>query len=210
MLTNRKQRVIIRGTCSEWSLVIPETPQGTILGPILFLLYVNDISDNVKSKIKLFADGIKMYREIKDPIIDTEISQSDLNIVSQWASNWQMRFNTIKCKVMRITHHRYKSVPNDHLEDTPLRVVHCVKYLGVNVSSDLSWNKHVDITVNKANKVLGVIKGTVGTLNQQVISTLYKSLVRPILEYAVPVWCPYLAKNIHTVEKFKDVLQDLL
>ena len=75
LLTNRKQRVIIRGTCSEWSPVISGTPQGTIFGPILFLLYVNDISDNVKSKIKLFADDMKMYREIKDPIIDTEILQ---------------------------------------------------------------------------------------------------------------------------------------
>ena len=114
-----------------------------------------------------------------------------------------MRFNAIKCEVMRITHRRDKSVPNYHLEDTPLRVVHCVKELRVNVSSDLSWNKHVDITVNKANKVLGVIKRTVGTLNQQVFSTLYKSLVRPVLEYAVPVWCPYLAKNIHAVEKIQ-------
>ena len=75
LLTNRKQRVIIRGTCSEWSPVISGTPQGTIFGPILFLLFVNDISDNVKSKIKLFADDMKMYREIKDPIIDTEILQ---------------------------------------------------------------------------------------------------------------------------------------
>ena len=129
-----------------------------------------------------------MYREIKDPIIDTEILQSDLNLVSQWVSDWQMHFNTIKCGVMKITHCRDKSAPNYHLEDTPLRVVHCVKDLGVTVSSDLSWNKHVDIIVNNANKVLGVIernKRTVGTLNQQVFSTLYKSLVRPILEYAL-------------------------
>jgi hypothetical protein len=82
-----------------------------------------------------------------------------------------------------------------------LKVVHSVKDLGVNVSSDLSWNKHVGITVNKANKVLGIIKRTVGTSNRQVFSTLYKSLVRPSLEYAVPVWCPHLTKNIHALEK---------
>ena len=68
-----------------------------------------------------------------------------------------MRFNAIKCEVMRITHRRDKSVPNYHLEDTPLRVVHCVKELGVNVSSDLSWNKHVDITVNKAIIVIQLL-----------------------------------------------------
>ena len=94
--------------------MISGTPQGTIFGPILFLLYVNDISDNVKSKIKLFADDMKMYREIKDPII-----------IQRFYNNWQMRFSAIKCEVMRITHRRDKSVPNYHLEDTPLRVVHC-------------------------------------------------------------------------------------
>lgn len=72
--------------------------------------------------------------------------------------------------------------------------------MGVNVPSDLSWNKHVDKTVNKAKIVLGVIKRTVDTLNQQVFATLYKLVIRPILEYAVPAWCPYLVKNIQAVE----------
>jgi hypothetical protein len=112
-----------------------------------------------------------------------------------------MHFNVSKCEVMRITHSRDKSVPNYYLEDMSLKVVHSVKDLGVNVSSDLCWNKHVGITVNKANKVLGIIKRTVGTSNRQVFSTLYKSLVNPILEYAVPVWCPHLTKNIHDLEK---------
>jgi AraC-like DNA-binding protein len=160
-LTNRKQRVVIQGTPSEWSSVISGTPKGTILGPILFLLYINDVSDNVKSKIKLFADDTKIYREIKDPTIDTVILQSDLNSVSEWANKWKMHFNVSKCEVMRITHSRDKSVPNYHLEEMSLKVVHSVKDLGVNVSSDLSWNKHVGITINKANKVLGIIKRTV-------------------------------------------------
>ena len=141
--------------------MISGTPQGTILGPILFLLYINDVSDNVKSKIKLFADDTKIYREIKDPTIDTVILQSDLNSVSDWANKWKMHFNVSKCEVMRITHSRDKSVPNYHLEEMSLKVVHSVKDLGVNVSSDLSWNKHVGITINKANKVLGIIKRTV-------------------------------------------------
>ena len=160
-LTNRKQRVVIQGSPSEWSPVISGTPQGTILGPILFLLYINDVSDNVKSKIKLFADDTKIYREIKDPTIDTVILQSDLDSVSEWANKWKMHFNVSKCEVMRITHSRDKSVPNYHLEEMSLKVVHSVKDLGVNVSSDLSWNKHVGITINKANKVLGIIKRTV-------------------------------------------------
>lgn len=176
-LTNRKQRVVIRGTSSEWSPVISGTPQGTILGPILFLIYINDITANVKSKIKIFADDTKIYREMNDPIADTAILQSDLNSVSEWANKWQMRFNIDKCELMRITHSRDKSVPNYSLEEKSLNVVQHVKDLGVTVSSDLSWNKHVGTTINKANKVLGIIKRTVGTSNQQVFSMLYKSLV---------------------------------
>ena len=100
---------------------------------------------------------------MNDPTIDTVILQSDLNSVSEWANKWKMHFNVSKCEVMRITHSRDKSVPNYHLEDMSLKVVHSVKDLGVNISSDLSWNRHIDITVNKANKLLGIIKRTVGT-----------------------------------------------
>ena len=76
-----------------------------------------------------------------------------------------------------------------------------MKDLGVHFTRDLSWSEHVGVTVNKANKVLGIIKRTVGTRNQYVFSTLYKTLVRPIIEYAALVWSPYLAKDIVTLEK---------
>ena len=90
----------------------------------------------------------------------------------------------------------------------PVKGVQHVKDLGVTISSDLSWNKYVRITINNGNKVLGIIKWTVGTSNRQVFSTLYKSFVRSILEYAIPVWNPHLAKNVHALEKFKEGLQD--
>ena len=200
-LTNRKQRVVIRGTCSEWSPVTSGTPQGTILGPILFLIYINDISGCVKSKIKIFADDTKIYREIEDPITDTAALQSDIHSLSGWAASWQMTFNADKCESIRITHSRDNTSPNYTLGENSLKSVQSVKDLGVTISSDLSWNKHIGITINKANKVLGIIKRTVGTANQDIFSILYKSLVRPILEYAAPVWSPHLVKNIHALEK---------
>ena len=84
--------------------------------------------------------------------------------------------------------------------DKPLKDVKSFKDLGVTVSKDLSWDNHISITVNKANNLLGLIKRSVGTTNVNVFSTLYLSLVRPILEYAVPVWCPYLVKDIRALE----------
>ena len=100
---------------------------------------------------------------------------------------------------MHITHSQDKSVTNYTL-DKALRDVDSFKDLGVVITKDLCWGNHVSMTVNKANKVLGSIKRSVGTANINVFSMLYKSLVRPILEYASPVWCPYLAKDIHALE----------
>ena len=122
-LTHRKQRVVIRGTCSEWSPVISGTPQGTILGPILFLIYINDISGCVKSKIKIFADYTKIYRKIKDPISDTAALQSDLHSLSGWAATWQMTFNADKCESTRITHSRVNTFPNYTLGGKSLKSV---------------------------------------------------------------------------------------
>ena len=114
-LTGRKQSVIVRGTCSDWSNVTSGTPQGTIVGPLLFLLYINDITESVLSTIKLYADETKIYREIIDPIRDPQLLQADLTSLTEWARKWQLRFNADKCESMRITHSRDKSATNYNL-----------------------------------------------------------------------------------------------
>ena len=163
-LIGRKQRVVVRGSCSEWSSVTSGIPQGTILGPLLFLLYINDLSERVSSTVKLYADDTKIYRKILDPIIDYQLLQADLNNLSEWACKWQLRFNADECESMHITHSRDKSVTN-YIPDKPLRDVDSFKDLGVVITKDLSWGNHVSMTVNKANKVLGSIKRSVGTAN---------------------------------------------
>ena len=200
-LTNRRQRVAIRGTYLSWAPVKSGIPQGTILGPILFLIYVNDISTKITSQIKLYADDTKLYREISDKTLDIQILQSDLTHLHECSNTWQLPFNSGKCEVIRITHARNKSVPSYTLAETCLESVDQIKDLGVTITKDLSWSQHVAIVVSKANKVLGIIKRTVGPVDTQVFSMLYKSLVRPILEYAVPVWSPYLVKDIQLLEK---------
>ena len=103
---------------------------------------------------------------------------------------------------MRITHTRDKSIPQ-YMLDKPLKDMKSFKDLGITISKDLSWDNHISITVNKANNLLGLIKCSVGTTNINILSTLYLSLVQPILEYAVPVWCPYLVKDIHALESIQ-------
>ena len=175
-------------------------PQGTILGPTLFLIYVNDIPNVVTSTIKLFADDTKIYRELNN-VDDTLALQSDLDSLENWTKSWQVKFNSEKCEVMRISHKQDKSKHPYYLSNTELRFVDSYKDLGVNMSRDLSWSNHVDVIVNKANKVLGLLKRTVGSKNKEIFSILYNSLMRPILEYACPVWSPHLAKDILAIEK---------
>ena len=201
-LVGRKQRVVIRGSCSDWSYVTSGTPQGTILGPLLFLLYINNIIEWISSTVKLYADDKEIYREINYPIIDCQLLQDDLNNLNDWARKWQLRFNADKCESMRITHSRDKSETNYFLEK-PLKDVDNFKDLGVTITKDLSWGNRISITVTKANKIIGSIKRSVGTANANVFSMLHKSLVQPILEYAAPVWCPYLVKDIHALENIQ-------
>ena len=114
-IRDRMQRVVLRGTCSSWSPVLSGVPQGTIFGPVLFTLYVNDISSGISSAVKLYADDTKVYREIFDIARETSILQSDLFHLRNCSEVWQLNFNAKKCEIMRVTHNRDKSVPHYYL-----------------------------------------------------------------------------------------------
>ena len=155
-LTNRQQRVVVRGTTSL-SSVKSGVSQGTILGPILFLIYVNDTSSNISWTIKLFADDtIKVNREIADSINDTPTLQTE---------SWDLIRRNTKQRALPITltsHH-----PLRILRGVEIKPVKCVKDLGVLISYDLSWGAQVDAAVNKANNILGIVYRTLGPTNQE-------------------------------------------
>ena len=199
-LANRKQRVQIRRSYSEWSPVVSGVPQGSILRPILFLIYVSDIPNIITSIAKLFADDTEIYRQI-NKVEDSIALQSDLTTVDLLADRWHVKFNPSKCEVMRITHNKDKSTTRYQVSGTKLRNVSSYKDLGVIMASDLTWTKHAEETVHKANKVLGLLKRTVGSKKKAIFSILCKTLVRPILEYASPAWSPHPAKDIHEIGK---------
>ena len=146
------------------------------MGPILFLIYVNDISSNISSTLRMFADDTKVYRELSNIAKDSEALQLDVDQLLSWASKWQLRFNPDKCEVLRITHKRDFSLPTYSLGTSPKSVKH-VKDLGIMVSSDLSWSEQVNVTVNKANKLLGLVHRTVGLSNPSVRSPRYSNLL---------------------------------
>ena len=196
-LTDRRQRVVLRNGVSTWQQVTSGVPQGTILGPILFLLYINDISENVSSHTKMFADDTKLYNTIHS-IADCEILQADLDKLSNWAKKWLLKFNVDKCVVLKTkTKHDYTYT----LNGVSLQEAAEQKDLGVTIANTLTPRNHIQNIVKKSNQRIGLIKRCFSYLSEKRVSILYRTIVRPVLEYGCPVWSPWHLKDIYTLEK---------
>lgn len=201
-LTNRQQRVLINGISSEWTEVSSGVPQGSVLGPLLFILYVNDLPSEVSSFCKLFADDAKLYKELRN-LEDFEMIQNDLDKLCQWTIKWLMFFNVNKCKILHIGKENpkfdYQMTDKDG-SVTNLIVVNCEKDLGIHVQDNLKFDTHISITVNRANRLVGLIKRAFSYLEEETLLVLYKTLVRPILDYGNLIWFPTLKKDIRAIE----------
>ena len=198
-LRNRSQRVLVGGDSSEEAPVTSGVPQGSVLGPALFLVFINDLPAQVKSSVRLFADDTIVYHNIKSTQ-DCEELQQDLLQLEKWEDTWQMEFHPDKCNVIRIGKTKKPirfnySLKGHHLEDGD-----DTKYLGVTISKDLSWNKHLQNTTNSATRTLNFLKRNLKISSPKIKEQAYFSLVRPQLEYAASVWDPHTIKGINKVE----------
>ena len=136
-LKDRKQCVSVNGQKSDWTDVISGVPQGSVLGPTLFLIYINDIAENLTSTVRLFADDSVIYRDIKN-ITDVEKLQKDLETVFTWAKTWQMKFNASKCQHLTITRKRKPLQTQYSVDGNQIDKVHAAKYLGVTFTGNLT------------------------------------------------------------------------
>ena len=196
----RRQRVLLNGATSDWCDVRSGVPQGTVLGPLLFLLYINDIGNDITSTIRLFADDCVLYRTIKSDQ-DSAILQTDLKRLVEWSDEWQMSFNIKKCYMMHMTQQRKsKSLYSYSMKGIPLTSVTSHPYLGIEIQSSLRWDDHIDKITSKASKTLGMIRRNLSGCTKEIKLHAYKSLVRPQLEYASSVWDPHTAKHTHKLE----------
>ena len=199
-LRGRKQRVVLNGKESDWADVLSGVPQGSVLGPILFLIYINDIDDAIDcvgTLIKKFADDTKVAS-----IVDTEeqrkLLQEQLDALSRWAEIWQMSFNVDKCVVMHLgnsnSEHKYS------MDGTYLKTTMCEKDIGVYMLPSLKPSTQIAESVKKANKALGMLKKCLTYRDKHHFIKLYKTYVRCHLEYAVQVWNPWLVQDIQNIE----------
>ena len=197
-LMGRQQRVVINGFKSQWKEVTSGVPQGSVLGPLLFIIFVNTIEDGIDSKVLKFADDIKMFRAIEEKN-DQEAFQADLNGLVAWSENWQMKFNLSKCKVMHTGRVRNQNVYK--MKGHALEKIEKERDLGVTVNSKLTASDQVMEARKKALRMLGVIYRNVSYKSGEVISKLYCAYVRPFLEYCVQAWSPTYEKDCWLLER---------
>jgi len=204
-LCYRKQRVKLNGKLSEWNAVLSGIPQGSILGPLLFIIFINDLPDFCEhsTDIYLFADDAKIYKHVHTPF-DQQLLQYSVDKLQQWSDIWNLKLNVNKCKV--VCYRRNRPTEGNYymkISDTNLILeeLDSFKDLGVIFDNQLSFHQHCYDKINKAYSILGIIRRNFKYLTPEAFIHIYKSMVRSHLEYAQAVWYPYRQKLIDDLEK---------
>lgn len=221
--------MVVDGKRSTPVPVLSGVPQGSVIGPALFLIYINDLPNGIKSKVRLFAGDTVMYLAINNSK-DCQQLQHDLTLLQMWGEEWLMQFNASKCEVLRVSRARTKILFTYVLNGTPLKEADHIKYLGSLISKDLKWNKHIDVTTAKANRALGSLKRNLKVTSSGLREKAYMGFVRPQVEYGAAIWDPrpgvenngahkiemvqrraarWTLKRYHNTSSVSNMLQDL-
>lgn len=200
-LSSRKAFVKVHDARSNVFDIPSGVPQGSHLGPLIFILYINDLCETLNSSKLLYADDLKLFRVIKS-LLDCCALQADIRTVSRWCEVNGMQMNVSKCKVITFTR-RQSIISFDYsLDNTSLEKVRTIKDLGVTLDSKLRFNEHISVTTAKANAMLGFLRRNTSQFdNVYALKSLYCALVRSILEYGVQIWAPYHAVHIERIER---------
>ena len=201
-LIGRKQRVVVDGVASPPTDVLSGVPQGTVLGPLFFLVYINDISKGLSegTKLNLFADDSLLYREINTPE-DSAILQKDLETLQIWEKKWKMEFHPGKCQLLRITNKKNPITSPYFIHGIPISETDSAKYLGVIIDSTLNFRQQYASMIKKCNSTLSFIRRNLNKAPKFVKEKCYITLVRPSIEYASPVWDPHHQIHKENIEK---------
>ncbi len=198
-LRNLTQRVIVDRVQSEPVAVASGVPQGTVLGPLLCLCFINDMPLEVSSQIRLFADDCLLYRTIKSNQ-DHIAFQHDLTSIEQWVAKWGMHFNAKKCYILTVTKQLNPPPFFYQLNNSVLAEVPSSGYLGVTLQNNMKFDEHIDGVVAKANWMLGFCKCNLKHAPSELKELSYYSLVRSLMEYSSAIWDPHLVKHKNSLE----------
>ena len=201
-LCGRTQSVLVEGVRSREDSVDSGVPQGTVMGPLLFLIHISDLPDVLgpDTAVRLFADDCLVYRSI-DGIEDQRSLQRDLDSLVLCGNCWGMRFNASKCVIIHMGTVKFHFFY--HLNNHVLQIVQHAKYLGITLTSDLNWSQHVASTASKAHQRLGFLKRNLRGAPYKCRETAYVTLIRSQMEYCSSIWDPTLNKDSDSLEKIQ-------
>ena len=190
-LSNRVQRVVINGHVSDWQSIFAGVPQGSVLGPLLFLVYINDITSVVNyCNIRLFADDTCLFVSTNNHTEAAMFINQDLNHIEEWAKQWIVKFSPSKTESMVLSMKTKfnKPFPRLFLCNTPIANVQSHKHIGLWISNNFKWDIHINSLVDKCSRRLGILKTLKYKLNRKALETIFTLYIRPIVEYADIIW----------------------
>jgi hypothetical protein len=200
-LSLRKLRVRIDGVCSESFVPTSGVPQGSHLGPVLFVLFINNIAENFSDvQYLLYADDLKLFRVVENEM-DCQILQDNIDLLQSWCVENSLKLNSSKCNIISFSRKRNRITVDYCLNGDPLSRVSEINDLGVIFDEKNTFVPHVHNVIDKANRMLGIVKRVCADFqNVSTMKTLFISMVRSQLEYVSPVWSPYYKNHSDAVE----------
>ena len=186
-LFERKQKVLINQSSSACSVIQAGVPQGSVLGPLLFIIYINDIADNITSLCRLFADDTSFSYSSQDQVQVRSVIDHDLKKLDEWSRKWLMSFNADKTEIMIFSNCEIPDF-NFELNGQNIPIKNCHKHLGVTFSNDAKWNMHIENILSSVKKHLNILRKLKYQLHRDTLNKLYTVFIRPIFEYATEVW----------------------
>jgi hypothetical protein len=197
-LSDRTQRVVLNGSSSEYCNVTSSVPQGSVLGPTLFLIYINDLCDEVGCESFLFADDTKIVQPVNNDS-DRQKLQQNIDNMYRWSVKWKMKFNPSKCAVL---HFGYSNKQHHyHLHDQPIESMGFQKDLGVTVNTNGRFVGHVNNIAKKANRLVGMVKRRLHSHQPEILKKIYNLYILPTLTYNSEVWNPVYRNQVDHLEK---------
>ena len=187
-LSCRKQRVVLNGQHSSWADVKTGVPQGSILGPLLFLIYINDLPNGLNSNVKLFADDTSLFSVVHNITDSANLLNSDLSEINEWALQWKMSFNPDPIK---------QAHPGLMFNNNIVNLTTNHKHLGMILYSKLGFDEHLTSALKKISKTVGLLRKFQGILPRTSLITIYKSFARPHLDYGDIIYDQIFNESFH-------------
>jgi Reverse transcriptase (RNA-dependent DNA polymerase) len=200
-LVNRKQRVVMGENMGDWMSIDSGVPQGSVLGPLFFIIYINDLISSIDIPIKVYADDTKLIIAYKDSD-ECVHGQNVLYIISEWTKLWLLYLNIDKCKVLHLGGTKFQNNKTTYyLNGIPLQTTEFEKDLGIIVNQKLNWTQHITKICINATYWRKILHKCFKFKSLDVIKKLYTSIIRPKIEYAASIWNPTSAKCMDMLEK---------